>query len=287
MSGKDIYRLFLNVSTRLFGKKIIKKLDARIRFHRKINLKNPTTLSDKLCYLELNVENTLKIKCSDKYEVREYVAEKRLEDILIPLCHDVCSDVGDIDYESLPQKFVMKATHGCGMNLICDDRNTISQEQLLSTANKYLKKDYARACLEPHYQKIPHRIIFERYLDGVDDVIDYKFHCIHGVPEFILVCSNRRSNIKLDVFSLDWDPIDVIVSHEKGDHSISKPSCLDRMIEICKILSADFDFVRVDLYEINNKVFFGELTFSPAAGILPDFNEAFLAEKGKLLQITP
>ena len=279
--------MILNLSAKLFGPTFTKKADAMLRFHRKLDLKNPTTLADKLCYLELYVEDPLKTKCSDKYAVREYVAGKGLADILVPLCHDVCSDVSEIRFDRLPEQFVMKATHGCGMNFICPDKSKVSEEQVLRIAQKWLEEDYARACIEPHYQKIPHRIQFETFLQDEDSMIDYKIHCFHGVPDFILVCTTRASGLKLYTYSLDWEPLDVEIGHEKGTQpeTIPKPEKLDEMIEISKTLSADFDFVRVDLYEINGKVYFGELTFSPATGVLEYYNDRFIVEKGKLLHI--
>lgn len=285
MNVKSIYRAFLNISTKLFGVKAIKQFDAYVRFHRKINYKTPTSLSDKLCYLELNVEDPLKVRCTDKYAVRDYVASKGLEDILVPLCHKVCSDVSDIHLDILPSKFAMKATHGCGMNLICDGKDPITGEQILSVAKKFLQNNYDRACLEPHYQKIPHRVMFEQYLEAADDLIDYKFHCFHGVPEFVLVCSNRRHGLKLNTYTTNWEPLDVVVGKHKHNHNTPCPSSLKKMLEICKVLSEDFDFVRVDLYELDQKIYFGELTFSPATGILPYFSEEFLKEKGALLHI--
>lgn len=287
MSVKSIYHACLNIAVKLFGIKATKQFDTYVRFHRKINYKNPTTLSDKLCYLELNVDNPLKISCTDKYAVREYVASKGLEDILVPLCHKVCSDINDIDYESLPEKFAMKATHGCGMNLLCDNKNDVSRECVLSTAKKFLENDYGRACLEPHYQKIPHRVIFEQYLETGSDLVDYKFLCFHGEPECILVCSNRRHGVKLNTYTTDWKPYDILVGNHKNTQEIPRPSNLEQMIEISKALSKDFDFVRVDLYEVDQKIYFGELTFSPAAGILPDFQKEYLAKVGALLHIDP
>ena len=285
MNAKDFYRTLLNFSAKLFGVTFTKKADAKLRFHRKLDLKNPTTLADKLCYLELYVEDPLKTKCSDKYAVREYVAGKGLADILVPLCHDVCSDVSEIRFDRLPEQFVMKATHGCGMNFICPDKSKVSEEQVLRIAQKWLEEDYARACIEPHYQKIPHRIQFEELLQDEKGIVDYKIHCFHGVPDYILVCTSRESGIKYYLRTLDWEPLMVDSHHELGTERIPKPEKLDEMIEISKTLSADFDFVRVDLYEINGKVYFGELTFSPETGALPGYNEQFLVEKGKLLDI--
>lgn len=256
MTAKELYRALLNLSVKLFGVNFTKKADARIRFHRKLNLKNPTTLADKLCWLELNVDNPLKIICSDKYAVRDYVASKGLSDIIVPLCHNVCSTVNEIDFDALPNQFAMKATHGCAMNLICADKRQIDKNEMLKTAEKWLNEDYSRACIEPHYKKIPHRILFENFLQDTDSIVDYKFHCFHGVPDFVLVCGNRASGLKLRLYTLEWTSIDALIGKEKGNNDFNKPAELDRMLEICKILSSDFDFVRVDLYAIHGQIFF-------------------------------
>ncbi|MDD6880482.1 MAG: ATP-grasp fold amidoligase family protein [Firmicutes bacterium] len=285
MEAKSIYRAFLNVSVAIFGVTFTKKLDAKIRFHRNLNLKNPETLADKLCYMELYIEDELKSKCSDKYAVREYVVDKGLEDILVPLCAPVCSNASEIVYSALPNQFAMKATHGCAMNLICDNKSQIIEDEVIKLANKWLHEDYPRACIEPHYKKIPHRIIFEKFLQDADSIIDYKFHCFHGIPDFVLVCGNRVSGVQKRIYTLDWEPIDAMVGAEKGKYEFERPENLGRMIEISKTLAADFDFVRVDLYDINGKIYFGELTFSPASGVLPNFSEEFIAEKGRLLRI--
>ena len=286
MSAKNIYRNFLKVSTALFGAPFTKKMDARIRFHRTLNLKDPQTLADKLSYMELFEENPLKVKCSDKYAVREYVKEKGLESILVPLCYPVCSSPEEIDYDKLPGQFAMKATHGCAMNLICDDKGKISEKEIRELAGKWLNEDYPRACIEPHYLKIPHRVIFEEYLQNANDIVDYKFHCFHGKPDFVLTCSNRVKGLQIMAYTLEWEPIYELTGKEAGNTACEKPVDLERMLEISETLAADFDFVRVDLYDIKGKVYFGELTFSPATGVLPSFTEKFIKEKGKLLTIS-
>ncbi len=284
MSAKDLYRAMLNLSAKLFGAKFTKVADARIRFHKKVDLKHPATLTDKLCYLELFTEDPLKTRCTDKYAVRDYVAGKGLEDILVPLCHGVCSDVSEIRYDLLPEKFVMKATHGCGMNYICEDKSKVSREEICRYAQKWLNEDYPRACIEPHYLKIPHRIMFEEMLPGDDGIVDYKIHCFHGVPDYILVCK-RTNGLKCFVYTLDWEQLDVVTGSERGAGSIEKPASFDRMIEISKSLSADFNFVRVDLYDVYGKVYFGELTFTPETGVIHGCPDEFDVEKGKLLNV--
>lgn len=285
MNKKKIYRSFLNVATKVLGVHTTKKLDARIRFHRIIDLKTPTTLADKLCWLELNREEPLKIKCSDKYAVREYVAEKGLEHILVPLCGGPYSHLEEINFEKLPNQFAMKAAHGCAMNLICEDKTKLNLEKAKKDAQEWLTHGYPRECIEPHYKKIPHRIICEQFLQDADKIIDYKFHCFHGEPDFVLVCGSRVSGLQKMLYDLNWNPIDGMIGHEKGTDSFEKPEHLEEMIRISKILSKDFDFVRVDLYDINGKVYFGELTFSPATGVLPNFSEEFIWEKGKKLNL--
>lgn len=286
MNAKEMYRTFLRISTKVTGTAWTKRLDARIRFHRKINLKHPVSLADKLCYTELFVEDDTKVLCSDKYAVRDYVKAKGLEDILVPLCGGPYCDVKEINYKKLPKQFAMKAAHGCGMNLICEDKDAIDRKEVLRLANRWLHEDYPRACIEPHYKKIPRRVIVEEFLQDADTIIDYKFHCFHGKPDFILVCGNRAQGVQKRLYTLDWESIDEMVGSEKGTYEFEQPEKLDEMLKICRILAADFDFVRVDLYEIHGKIYFGELTFSPASGVLPNFSEKFLIEKGKLLDIS-
>ena len=285
VKARDVYRFILNVMTKVLGVRFTKRIDASLRFHRKIDLKNPHTLSDKLCWLELNRYELKKIKCTDKYEVRKYVKNKGLEEILVPLCAPVCERIDDIKFDKLPKQFAMKATHGCEMNLICDDKEKLDRKILYKKAKEWFDHDYARACIEVHYKKIPHRIIFEEYLQDTESIIDYKIHCFHGRPDFILVCTSRASGLKLNLYTLEWKPINEIVGIHKNNKEIKKPEHLERMIEISEVLSKDFDFVRVDLYDIKGHIYFGELTFSPASGILPYLSDKFNEEKGAKLSL--
>ena len=148
--------------------------------------------------------------------------------------------------------------------------------------------------MEPHYLKIPHRFYVEKYLDKADQLIDYKFHCLNGIPQFVLTCSERQSDgdkamkVTLDLFDINWNPIQELISSGlecAGNGRVPKPRNFNRMIGIAKILSADFKFVRVDLYELDGKIYFGELTFSPAHCTFPYFSKKFDLEMGKLLQI--
>lgn len=283
---KSIYRKGLNAAAKALGVKRTKMLDARLRFGRNLDLDEPKTLADKISWIELYTDQTAAARLTDKYEVRSYVSEKGLSRILIPLAGGPWVDASNIDVASLPDQFVLKATHGCEMNFICRDKASLDVDSMLARARAWLESDYPRACVEPHYKFIPHRVYAEMYVGGMNDVIDYKFHCINGEPAFILTCSERESSLKLNLYDLSWNAIDGLQGSMKNAGDIARPSTLPEMIEISRVLSSDFDFVRVDLYEKDGEVYFGELTFSPAAGVLPYFSDDFIACWGEGLHVS-
>lgn len=291
---KYLYSLILKCITRVAGIDAAKKFDAKLRFNRMLNLKNPSTLADKVSYLEIHNQQKETSKCSDKFEVRKFISEKKLNNILIPLLQGPYDNVDELDYSSLPDKFVIKATHGCKMNIIVDDKNKFDKLEAKKILNKWLKTTYGTYSMEPHYFSIPHRIIVEQFIESKGGIIDYKFHCFNGKPQFVLVCNdrfvddNRNMNVYLSIYDLNWNKINEIVPYKNeipSNKVIKKPQNLTRMIEIAELLSLDFKFVRVDLYEIDGNVFFGELTFSPACGVFPYFSDKFNNEMGKLLII--
>lgn len=285
MSMKKFARSIVNRIGIIIGAENALKLEARLRFGKIINLDHPCTLSDKICYLEFRTENPLKIICSDKYEVRKYVKSKRLGKLLVPLIGDCYSSADNIDFEKLPEKFAIKATYGCQMNLICSNKSKLNISEAKGTVNGWLTKGFNRDTLEPHYKKIPKHIICEQFLEDSDTILDYKIHCLNGVPTFILVCSERNRGLKLNLYDLNWNPIHEICGKHKNDKEIAKPAGLEEMIEISRILSPDFDFVRVDLYQIAGKIYFGELTFTPDGGVLSYYTEKFDTDMGKLLTV--
>ena len=294
MMIKKIYGCLLTVISKCCGIGAAKKFDARLRFGKALNLKNPQSLADKVSFIELYDQSPLAPMCSDKYEVRKYVKEKGLEDLLIPLMSEPLSDVRQFELKKLPEKFVMKATHGCKMNLIVKDKNHVDERSLLNIMRKWLGTTYGKYSVEPHYYSIPHRIIFEDFLESPDGLVDYKFHCLNGIPKFVLVCTDRKSRgdkkmvVTRFLYDMDWNPIDAVI-HDKEEVSssdgVTKPQNFDRMVEIAEILSKDFKFVRVDLYEVDGSVRFGELTFTPACCLFTHFTDEFNNQMGKLLKI--
>ena len=282
---REIYRIGLFAGTKIFGVQTTKKFDAYFRFHKHLDLKNPATLSDKICWLELNEANPMTSQCSDKYAVRKYVQDKGLGELLVPLYGNVYCDPDEIDFETLPNQFVLKATHGCELNIICANKQSLNWKKAKAQMRHWLHTPQWRMCLEPHYLSIQPRIICEKYLGDMASMIDYKFHCLNGEPQFVLVCFDRDKKLKLSIYDLHWNRLDEICDNHHSDKFIPPPTKLKEMISVSRVLAKDFKFVRVDLYEINGVIYFGELTFTPATGILPYFSDRFLLEYGEKLQI--
>lgn len=292
MNVKKIYGWLLSAITKIAGINAAKQFDSKLRFHRKINLKNPESLSDKVSYIELHDQSTLAPMCTDKAEVRKYVVQKGFKDILIPIILEPTDSVDKIDFKKLPETFILKATHGCRMNYIVKDKNRLDEEECKGVMRKWLQTTYGTYSMEPHYLSIPPRIYAEQYIEDMNGLIDYKFHCLNGKPEFCLVCSGRSDKkgesmgVLLSLFDMEWNFIDEIVDYKnekRGPSDIPKPKQFDRMKEIAAELSKDFKFVRIDLYEYEGKILFGEMTFSPACCVFPYFSDAFDKAMGKKL----
>lgn len=294
MNIKTLYGHLLGAISKMAGVDAAKIFDTLLRDHKLLNLKNPQSLAEKVSYIELHAQSPLAPSCTDKYAVRQYIADKGLADILIPVYGEAYTDFDQIDFEALPDSFAIKATHGCKMNYLVPDKSMIDKERCRKEIQRWMNTTYGTYSMEPHYVNIPHRFYIEKYLSNADALIDYKFHCLNGEPRFVLVCSDRKGGgdkamqVTRDLFDMNWRPIDeiVVMGDEKpGSGMLKRPVCFDEMVNIAQTLSADFKFVRVDLYELDGRVYFGELTFTPAHCVFPHFTEKFNREMGKLLQI--
>lgn len=294
MNIKGIYGCGLQLLIKIAGIDAAKKFDTYLRFHRRLNLKSPTTLADKVSYIELHDQSPLAPMCTDKYAVRDYIAKKGYADTLVPLVGGVWNSVDEIDFNVLPESFVIKATHGCKMNYIVPDKNQLNVMDCKKTLQKWLDTTYGVYSMEPHYVPIPHRVYAEQYLGDMSGLIDYKIHCLNGIPKFIIAFSDRKVDedkpmqVTLDLFDIAWNSIHETVrsnSEIPGKGNISRPKYLIEMLEMSADLAADFKFVRVDLYELNDRIYFGEMTFSPACCVFPYFSDKFIIQMGKYLII--
>ena len=259
---KEIFYFF----TRFFPDKSYLRLRYFIVMRRGLNLKHPQLFTEKLQWLKLNDRNPQYSKLVDKYEVKTWVVEKIGNEHVIPTI-GVYDSFGDIDFKTLPQRFVMKCTHNSGGSIICKNKDVFNIEKAKADIEKQLKKEYYYRCREWPYKNIKPRIIIEEYLDSKDNNLkDYKFYCFNGVPKCLFVTKDRPDDVKLNFYDLSFQKMPIKYVYPDYDDVDAKPECWDKMLEIAGILSKGIPFVRVDLYEENKKIFFGEMTFFPTGG---------------------
>lgn len=269
----------------LFPHHILSKLYYQIYMHERLDLDNPKTFNEKLQLYKLDYcpNNPLVVQCTDKYLVRSYIEEKGYASFLTNLI-GVWEDAKDIDWDKLPQKFVLKCTHGCAYNILCKDKNMFDRSVAIKQLNSWLKEDFSKFNVELHYGKIsPRRIICEEYLGDV--IIDYKFFCFHGEPKFFYVSSDmiHDRQAAMGFFNMDGSKIPLIRDDYKEIGNITMAVCLPDMVEAAKVLSEDFPFVRVDFFLTGNSFKFAELTFTPGAAMMPINPKEYDAEWGNLL----
>ena len=239
----------------------------------KIDLMNPETFNDKIRYMEKSHYSDLVVKCTDKYEVRKYVKYCGFEDILVPLLGGPYESYDAIDINICKdEKTMLKCTHSCGANIAVNkDTNREYAEYFI---NKKLKQDISKWFQEWHYESIKPRIICEKYLaDGENErLIDYKYFCCNGKINCILACTERdeRGDSRHMYYDEKWRVLDYAADEIKASHTIPAPKALQQMNKIARKLSEPFPFARVDLYDLNGKVYFGELTFTPMGGLISD-----------------
>ena len=233
-----------------------------------LNLDNPQTYNEKIQWLKLYDRDPRKTLLSDKYLVRDWIRNKIGEEYLIPLL-GVYRSTREIDFNTLPNSFVLKANHGSGMNAIVKDKSTADMNAIIEKANQWLKTNYAFNEFEMHYNDIPRRLIVEQYMENKDgDLPDYKFWCFDGKCRMIEMIVNRYSDPQTAFYDSDWNRLAFTTGHYPPiDREIEKPAMLQKMIDIAEKLSEGFVHVRVDLYQINSEIKFGEMTFTPFSGI--------------------
>ncbi|NLA85672.1 MAG: glycosyl transferase [Clostridiales bacterium] len=250
------------------------KLLYRAEMGKKLDLKNPKSFNEKLQWLKLYDKNPKYVRLVDKYEVRKYISEILGEEYLIPLI-DVYNSVDEIDWDKLPEQFVLKCTHGSGFNIICKNKSALNIDVAKKKLKKWMKKNWYWFGREWPYRNVKPRIICEPLIKTNDDTLpnDYKFHCFHGEPDNVMVCMERESGEpKFYFFDSKWNLLRYNISGINAPHdfTLPKPERIDEMFSIAKRLSEGFPFVRVDLYYENDKIYFGELTFYPQSGFDPN-----------------
>lgn len=243
------------------------KLLYYVQFGKKINLRNPKTYNEKLQWLKLNDRKKIYTTMVDKYEAKKYVAEKIGKKYIIPTIA-VYDKFEDIDFDKLPNQFVIKCTHDSGGLVICKDKENLDTKKAKEKIEESLKKNYYYNWREWPYKDVKPRIIIEKYMVDESDVElkDYKFLCFNGKPKILYVATDRPQATKINYYNLNFERLPFKQHYENFDKKIDKPKGFEKMIELAEILSKDIPNVRVDFYDINGNVYFGELTFYNCGG---------------------
>lgn len=249
------------------------KLMFRFKMGYRLNLRHPKTFSEKIQWLKLYNRNSDYTQMVDKYAVKEYVAKIIGEEYVIPTL-GVWDKPEDIEWEKLPNQFVLKTTHGGGSTgvVICRDKSAFDKQNAIDKLNASLEMDIYKLFKEWPYKNVPKRIIAERYvLPATDkkDLSDYKWYCFNGVPKYCQVIQDRTSEETIDFFDTDWRHQEFVGLNPIADQAVVAPICpshLETQVQLASLLSKCFPFSRIDLYEAENKVYFGEITFFPMSG---------------------
>lgn len=258
-----------------------------------LDFDNPKTFNEKLQWLKLYDHKPEYINMVDKYKVRDYIRGKLGEAYLISLI-GVWDHPDEIDFEALPDKFVLKCNHNSGLGMcICKDKSALNLKKVKAELNRGLKQDYYLTGREWPYKDVPRKIIAEQYMKSdAGGLTDYKIHCFNGEPKLILVCKDRflETGLTEDFFSSDWEHLDIRrPKHPNASVPIKKPEELDEMLRLAAILSKDIPFLRVDFYIVDHKIYFSELTFYPASGFdkfVPEIWDNILGDWLKLPEKT-
>lgn len=245
----------------------------RIALKKELNLDNPVTYNEKIQWLKKYDRNPLYTKLVDKYEVKAIVADMIGEEYIIPTL-GVYNSFDEIDFSILPDRFVIKVTHDSGGVIICKDKNKLNIANARRVINKALKRDYYLDWHEWPYKDVPKRIIIEELLEDAEseDLRDYKFFAFDGEVKALFIASDRQSateETKFDFYDENFEFLPFINGHPNSGMIMDKPKTFEKMKELAATLSEGIPHVRVDLYEVNGKIYFGELTFAHWSGFVP------------------
>lgn len=255
-------------------------------FKEKLDLKKPTGFNEKLLWIMLNWEHPLMVKGADKYKMREYVESCGLKNIL-PKIYGVYSSSDQINWEELPNKFVLKCNHGSKYNIICNNKENFNKKEASRKLDKWLKEDYGYISHQRHYSRISPRIMCEEFLELSSGGVakEYNVYCFNGKPEVILVYveGTPHTENKSEFYDIHWNPLNI--GAEENMLEAVKPSYLDELIEYSQKLAAPFPFVRVDFYALENEPILGELTFTSGAGLSKTYSAEGNEFLGSLLDL--
>ncbi len=259
-------------------------LQYRIKMGKKLNLAEPKTYTEKLQWYKLYYHNPLLTQCADKHAVRDYLKSIGYEDLA---CREygVYDRAEDIPFDTLPDKFVIKTTNGSGTNILCKDKSSFDKKKAVEEVAGWLKRDCYGLGREWAYKDIKPRVLVEEFLEDkenkFDGINDYKFICFGGKVHYVVFDVDRYTDHKRSIYDADWNYIDVGTDCKKLGDVAEKPEGFEEMKRVAEDISKDFPCVRADLYWLNNRVYFGELTFYPWTGYVVFDPSSFDLELGE------
>lgn len=257
----------------------------RKRFKRELNWDNPETFNEKLQWLKLYNHKPIYVIMADKYAVKQFVADRIGEEYVVP-CLGVWERAEDVDFDKLPNQFVLKCNHNSGLGrCICKDKSQIDITKVRKGLKESLKQNYYLPGRDKQYRDIPRKILADQFLDdGLgSELRDYKFWCFNGTPVY-MYCTNKGKNIYENFYDMDFNPVNIDHGFPRIEPEIEKPAEFELMKELATKLSKDVPFVRVDFFDVNHHVYFGEFTFFDWGGLRP-FGGDWDKELGKLIQL--
>lgn len=284
-----MYKLIKQISP-LFSDKLYVEIVYYLKMGKKLNLKRPKTFNEKIQWLKLYNRRPKYTTMVDKYAVKEYVSNIIGSQYIIPTL-GVWDIPEQINWESLPKQFVLKTTHGGGNTgvLVCKDKDELNKEDAIDKMKVSLKEDIYCTLREWPYKNVPRRIIAEEYMEDsiLGELRDYKFFCFNGEVKVLFVATERSTgNVKFDFFDSEFNHLDIMQVHPMSGKTIAKPKSFEQMKKIAKQLSIGIPFVRIDLYEVNGRVYFGEYTFYHHGGIVPFHPEEWDFKLGSWISLS-
>lgn len=246
------------------------KILYRYKMKKKLNIKDPKTYNEKLQWLKLYDRNPEYTKMVDKYEVKNYVSKLIGEEYIIPTI-GVWDRFEDIDFDSLPEQFVLKCTHDSGGLIICKDKSKLDINEVKKKINHCLKRNYYLNTREWPYKNVKPRIIAEKYMidESGEGLKDYKFFCFDGEVKSLFIASDRGIDTRFDFYDMSFNHLNFRNGYPNSDKKIICPKGFEQMKELSRTLSKGLPQARIDFYDINGKVYFGEITFFHWSGLMP------------------
>ena len=245
----------------------------RANFGKRLDWENPKTFNEKLQWLKLNDKNPTYCQMVDKYDAKQFAADKIGSEYVVPALGGPWDSFDEIDFDALPEQFVLKTTHDCGGVWICRDKTNLDYQLVKEFIQRHLQRNYYLTCREWPYKDVKPRIFAEEYLSAMEgDLKDYKFFCFNGVPKIMFIASERQSKVeetKFDFYDMDFNQLPIINGHPNSPHQLKRPENFECMKDLASVLSDGIPHLRVDFYESDGRLYLGELTFSHWGGFVP------------------